>query len=61
MEKESKMIKSAVKKVVLPLQSLHSFKVLGQDKGNIDEEEYEIAITQAGPLINYKTLEVNFM
>ncbi len=38
MEKETKMIQNAVKKVLLPLSSSQSFFALGSDKGTIDEE-----------------------
>lgn len=47
------MIQNAVKKVLLPLSKSKGFRVLGTDKGTIDEEEYEIVISLAAAVFNY--------
>ncbi len=52
------MIQNAVKKVLLPITESKGFKVLGSDRGTIEQEEYEIVITLAGPTFNYEALEV---
>ena len=54
------MIQNAVKKLLLPLSSVKGFRVLGSDKGAIEEQEYEIVIAQAGGLLNIEALEADF-
>jgi hypothetical protein len=39
---------------------MKGLKVVGEDQGTIDEDEYQIAITFAGPIINVDKIKVTY-
>jgi hypothetical protein len=40
------------------MDKISGLKVLGDDQGIIDEEEYQLAITSAGPIANKEQIKV---
>jgi hypothetical protein len=40
------------------MDKISGLKVLGDDQGIIDEEEYQLAITLAGPIVNTEQIKV---
>ena len=42
------------------MEKMKGLKVVGEDQGLIDEEEYQIAITFAGLIVNEQQMKVSY-